>query len=339
MNETIHNNGFEAEQSNNYKKEGDMFIKKLKDNVMYSYEFFYDTDETDAKGKKKKKACQIAPLRSKMIYDLCREYHIEINPEDFSTILYSALWDNGSWAILDSFEGRSSFFTWLKKVAKNIVVEWLEQEGLIDHAGSRTVGNTRLALLSKSPIECKMVIDNMMSGSKYHKLLIAIYVDRLPKERIMEEQEMSDAEYENAKKIGEKILKDTLLRSVDYCEEDVLRDKTKHVITVSAEFVADLADWCKTKTERSPLADVFGVNLSDEEIRVKTVEFLYDFSAKLGWSEQDRYIWRRRFIINADPVGLAQEIGRSRGWLDTRYSRLNKKFEKAIRKWWSSHAA
>ena len=143
---------------------------------------------------------------------------------------------------------------------------------------------------------------------------------------------------EAAKKAGENMLKDTLLRSVEFSEENILRDKTKHVVTVSSEFVTDLSEWCKAKTGVNPLADVFGTNLTDEEVREKTVAFLYDFSAKLKWSDRDRYIWCRRFIINADPEGLAEEVGHDRAWLDTRYSRLNAKFKKAIKEWWRSHA-
>lgn len=359
MNEQTYNYGFEAEQpKNNYKAEGDEFIKNLKNSSAYCRQFFFDTEATDEKDKKK--ACQIAPLRSKMIYDLKRDFGVKVNPEDFSTILYQTLWADGSFAPLDSYLGSSSFFAWLRKVARNAVVEWLMDEHLIDDMRSRTVGNTRLAMRSQSPSKCQMIIDDLMVGSKYHRLLIAIYVDRLPVEQIMKQLHMKDSsEYEAAKKAGENKLKDALLRSVEFSEEDVLRDKTKHVVTVSSEFVADLSEWIKSKTGVNPLSDVFGTDLTDEEVRVKTVEFLYDFSAKL-WPEEidkadekdeqkrkekekknkrDRYIWCERFIKNTSPVEVAHKVEHDRGWLDTRYSRLNEKFEKAIKKWWLSHAA
>lgn len=340
METTTCNYGFEAEQpKNNYKAEGDEFINNLKNSSAYCRQFFFDTEVTGEKGKTKKKPCQIAALRSKMIYDLKKDFDVDVNPEDFSTVVFLAVWADGTFSTLNSYQGRCSFFAWLKKVARNAVMEWLAEEHQIDFVRSRTVGNTRLALLSQAPSKCKMVIDELMTGSKYHGLLTAIYVDRIPEEKIMKRLHIKDTEeFEAAKKTGENMLKDTLLRSVEFSEENILRDKTKHVVMVSSEFVADLSDWCKVKTGVNPLSDVFGTNLTDEEVREKTVAFLYDFSAKLKWSDRDRYIWCRRFIINADPEDLADEVGHDRAWLDTRYSRLNAKFKKAIKEWWKSHA-
>ena len=338
MNEMTYNSN-EMTQPQNFKAEGDEIIKNLKNSSAYCRQFFFDTEVKDEKGKKKKKPCQIASLRSKMIYDLKKDFDVDVKPDDFSTVVCQAVWADGTFSTLNSYQGRSSFFAWLKKVARNAVMEWLAEEGQIDFVRSRTVGNTRLALLSQAPSKCKMVIDGLMTGSKYHRLLTAIYVDRVPEEKIMKHLHIKDtAEFEAAKKAGENMLKDALLRSVEFSEENILRDKTKHVVKVSSEFVADLSDWCKAKTGVNPLSDVFGTNLTDEEVREKTVAFLYDFSAKLKWSDLDRYIWQRRFIINADPEGLAHEVGHDRAWLDTRYSRLNAKFKKAIKEWWRSHA-
>ena len=339
METTTCNYGFEAEQpKNNYKAEGDEFINNLKNSSAYCRQFFFDTEVTDEKGKTKK-PCQIAALRSKMIYDLKKDFDVDVKPDDFSTVVYQAVWADGTFSTLNSYQGRSSFFAWLKKVARNAVMEWLTEEGQIDFVRSRTVGNTRLALLSQAPSKCKMVIDELMTGSKYHGLLTAIYVDRIPEEKIIKRLNIKDTEeFEAAKKAGENMLKDALLRSVEFSEENILRDKTKHVVMVSSEFVADLSDWCKAKTGVNPLSEVFGTNLTNEEVREKTVAFLYAFSAKLKWSDRDRYIWCRRFIINADPEGLAHEVGHDRAWLDTRYSRLNAKFKKAIKEWWKSHA-
>ena len=377
MNTMTCNSSSEMNQNSLFKVEGDEIIKNLTDKengAKYSHQFFFDTMVTDDKGKTKKKLCQIAPLRSKMIYDLRKDYDVEIRPEDFSTILYYTLWAEGTWSPLDSFSGHSSFYAWLRKVAKNAIMEWLVDEHLIDYVRSRTVGNTRLALLSQSPSKCKMVLDDLMVGSKYYGLLTAIYVDRLPEENIMKKLHIKDSnEFTAAKKAGENKLKDAILRSVEYSEDDILRDKTKNTVMVSSEFVADLSVWVKSKTGVNPLSDVFGTDLPDDEVREKTVEFLYDFSATL-WSEKvgeeivvnetdddktrekkekliekkkekeetnkrDCYIWRRRFIQNVASEDVAMEVGRNRKWLDTRYSRLNVVFRKAIKQWWKSQVS
>ena len=324
-------NSYDSERLNNFENEADEIIDKLKEDEIFCHRFFYGTNP---------KGCNIARLRSKIISDIKEVYGIVVDAKTISETLYLTLWADGTWDALDTYSKKSTFFAWLRKVAKNAVMERLEDEHWITGNNARTVGNTRLKLLSKPKLMCKTIIDELMVGSKYHSLLTAIYVDRLTKEEIMKSQNMDEAKFEAAKKKAENKLKAALLQSpVEFYEEEVLRDKKGHVVTLSSEFAADMSEWCREKTGVNPFADVFGIGLSDEEIREKTVEFLYDFTAKLDWTDRDRYIWQRRFIINADPESLAWEFGRTRGWLDTRYSRLNEKFEIAIRKWWKSRVS
>ena len=117
-----------------------------------------------------------------------------------------------------------------------------------------------------------------------------------------------------------------------------MRDKTPRNVEVSEEFIKEFVKWQERKNDASPLADVFGINLDKEEINDKVVNFLYRFSEKLQWSDEDKLIWRLRFIENTAPVEVAVRCGRARAWLDTRYSRLNKKFNTAIREWWKNNA-
>lgn len=339
MIEMTYNNEFEnGDQPKDYKAEGDAFVKNLKDSSAYCRQFFFDTEVIDEKGKLKKKPCQIASLRSKLVFDLKRDYGVDVKPDDVSTILYKTLWSNGSWTALNSYEGKSSFFAWLRKVAKNAVVETLEQEGQIKDVGSKTMGNTRLALLSQAPAKCKVVIDDMLKEGKYHGLLTAVYVDRLPQEKILKKMGIDEMEFETTKTKAENMLKDALLRSVEFSEEDILRSKKNQTVLVSSEFMADAVQCYQDKVDANVFSDVFGTGLSDEEVRVKAVEFLYGFSSKLGWSDCDRYIWCRRFIENVAPEDVAMEVDRDRAWLDTRYSRLNAKFKKAVKEWWKAHS-
>ena len=323
-------NSFDPERLENFEYEAEYIIKKLKEDAKFRQRFLYGTDP---------KKCNMARLRSKIIKDIKDNYHVIISDDTFNEIVYLVLWAGGTWKTLETYSKQCTFFAWLRRVAKNAVMERLENEHWITDGKGRTVGNTRLAMLSQSEGKCKLVIDALMIGTKYYDLLTAIYVDRLSPEAIMTMFEMNENEYDTAKKKAEYKLKDALLRSDYHFESDVLHDKSSRIVTVSSEFVADMAEWCKAKTGVNPLSDVFGTDLSDEEVRQKTVEFLYDFSAMLKWSDEDRYIWRMRFVENMAPVEVAKEVGHSRGWLDTRYSRLNKKFDKAIKKWWNSHAS
>ena len=329
MNEQTYNS-FAPERLSNFENEADYIMDGLKNDAKFRQRFIYGTDP---------KKCNMARLRSKIIKDIKDNYQVIVSDETFNEIVYIALWAGGSWKTLDTYSKQCTFFAWLRRVAKNAVMERLEDEHWITEGRARTVGNTRLTMLSQSEAKCQLVIDELMAGTKFYDLLVHIYVDRLPQNDIIKKMNMKEEEYESVKKKAENKLKDALLRSAYHFEADVLHDKSARVVTVSSEFVADMAEWCKAKTGVNPLSDVFGTNLTDEEVRVKTVEFLYDFSAKLKWSDEDRYIWRQRFVENTTPVQVAKEVGRSRGWLDTRYSRLNKKFDEAIKKWWYSHAS
>ena len=322
-------NSFAPERLSNFENEADVIIGKLKNDSMFLRNFLSGKDP---------KKCNIARLRLKIIKDIKDQYHVIVDDETFNEVVFLALWNNGTWKTLDTYNKQATFFAWLRRVARNAVMERLEEEHWIPEKCARTVGNTRLTMLSQTADECKMVLDELLLGTKYYDVLNYIYVERLPKDVILKKVGMDENEYETFKKKAENKLKDALLRSDYYFEADVLRDKSARVVTVSSEFVADLAEWCKAKTGVNPLSDVFGTNLTDGEVKEKAVEFLCDFSAKLGWSEEDRYIWRKRFVEKAAPVDVAKKIGRSRAWLDTRFSRLNRRFEKAVRIWWKSHA-
>ena len=261
-------------------------------------------------------------------------YNVEISEDTYSTIVYEALWANGTWAPLDTYDKQSTFFAWLRRVARNAVMERLEEEHIIPENRIRTAGNTRLTMLSQSEEKCKLVIDELMAHTKYYDLLTAVYVDRLKKNEIMEKLNFTEDDYTKQKKQGESKLKDAILRSAYCFEEDILHDKNASIITVSSEFVMDMAEWYKERTNENPFSDVLGLQLTDNEVKDKIVNFIYDFSAKLKWTDEERQLWRLRFVEKVPPVKLAEEMGVDRHWVDQHYSRINKKFKKAFKKWW-----
>ena len=318
-------NGYDVERFNNYESEGDDIRNLLKTDSGFCQRFFF--------GKELKK-CNIARFRNKHISELAQTYHVEISEDTYSTIVYETLWTNGTWAPLDTYDKQSTFFAWLRKVARNAVMERLEDEHIIPENRLRTAGNTRLTMLSQSEAKCKVVIDELMAHTKYYDLLTAVYVDRLKKNEIMEKLNMTAEDYDKQKKQGERKLKDAILRSAHCFEEDVLHDKNASVITVSSEFVLDMAEWYKERTSENPFSDVLGLQLTDDEVKDKIVNFIYDFSAKLKWTDEERTLWRQRFVEKVPPVKIAEELGVDRHWVDQHYSRINKKFKAAFKKWW-----
>lgn len=322
-------NSYAPERLTNFEEDANYIMEKLQKDEIFCQHFFFDTDS---------KKCNITRLRRKILNELRDVYHVIIEEYEFNTIVYETLiGDRGDWAPLKTYDKRCTFFAWLRKVAHNAVFQRLEKEHVIPEFRYRSVSNTRLAMLSQPVDTCEEVLNEMMLGSEYYPILHAIYVERKSADMIMRELNLNEKTFLAMKHKAESKLKDNLLRSVCFYEEDVLRNKSSNIIRVSSEFVADIAEWCKSKSEYNPLSDVWGVNLSDEEIKERTVAFLYEFSDKLDWKDEDRYVWRKRFLENASPIHLAEQLNRTRGWVDTRYSRLNEKFNQAIKEWWKNN--
>ena len=82
----------------------------------------------------------------------------------------------------------------------------------------------------------------------------------------------------------------------------------------------------------------WGVDLNHEDLQKKVVDFLYTIPQKLKWTEEERIVWTLRFIEDTAPIEVAERIGRKRSWVDTKYSRLNARFNKAVKDWWSKNA-
>ena len=83
---------------------------------------------------------------------------------------------------------------------------------------------------------------------------------------------------------------------------------------------------------------MLGVDLNHEDLQKKVVDFLYTIPQKLKWTEEERIVWTLRFIEDTAPIEVAERIGRKRSWVDTKYSRLNVRFNKTVKEWWAENA-
>ncbi len=305
----------------------DEIINKLKSgDKEYIRLFFYENN------------CRIRGLRSKIIGEIRRTYNVDVSKEEFGNILYTHLWDNGTWGVLDSYSGKGSFFKWLEKLAWHEVMKVLEDMGCIKASRARTPGNTRLVGKSVGAARWEVMLADMMPNGLHKDMLTAVYVDRKSEARMMRELSLGADRLRDIIKKAETRLKDVLIRNDNPYAEEFLRDKSPRIVEVEEEYAADGAKSILEDMEKSPLSDVLGVNLGRYERDRNVVDFLYWFSGKMKWSDEDRLIWTQRFIENVSPLDVAKRLGRERSWLDTRYSRLNKHFGEAIRKWWKNNA-
>ena len=311
-------------------EESDEIISRLKSNdQLFAQKFFYGTNPY---------GCNISRFRSKILSNIKQTYKVDVSVEEFGDILYSFLWNNGTWNILDKYSRKSSFFCWLAEVAQHELIRYLEEMKIINVNRERTVGNTRLLGMSVAPEMWEFIINDMMPNGLYKDVLYATLVERKD-EKIMVKKFGLDAEdLHKMQKKAEADLKDRLIRSDSNYEELVLRDKSSRNVEVSEEFTKEFFQWQEWKNESNPLADVLGVDLDKKELQEKVVEFLYTIPEKLKWTEEERIVWTLRFIEDTAPAEVAERVGRKRSWVDTKYSRLNVRFNKAIKEWWIKNA-
>lgn len=311
-------------------EESDEIISRLKSNdQLFAQKFFYGTNPY---------GCNISRFRSKILSNIKQTYKVDVPIEEFGDILYTFLWNNGTWSVLDKYSRKSSFFCWLAEVAQHELIRYLEEMKIINVNRERTAGNTRLLGMSVAPEMWEYIINDMMPNGLYKDVLYATLVERKD-EKIMVKKFGLDAEdLHKMQKKAEADLKDRLIRSDSNYEELVLRDKSSRNVEVSEEFTKEFFQWQEWKNETNPLADVLGVDLDKKELQEKVVEFLYAIPEKLKWTEEERIVWTLRFIEDTAPAEVADRVGRKRSWVDTKYSRLNVRFNKAIKDWWIKNA-
>ena len=311
-------------------EESEEIINRLKSgDQLFVQKFFYSTNTN---------GCNISRFRSKILANIKQTYKIEVSVEEFGDILYTFLWNEGTWSILDKYSRKSSFFCWLSEVAQHELIRYLEDMKLINVTRGRTAGNTRLLGLSIAPEMWEYILNDTMPNGLYKDVLFSTLVERNTEEKMMKSFCLKKEDLHRLQKKAEADLKDRLIRSDRGYEELVLRDKPPRVIEVSEEFAKDFCVWQEGKSNANPLADVLGVDLNHEDLQKKVVDFLYTIPQKLKWTEEERIVWTLRFIEDTAPIEVAERIGRKRSWVDTKYSRLNVRFNKAVKEWWAENA-
>lgn len=311
-------------------EESDEIISRLKSNdQLFAQKFFYGTNPY---------GCNISRFRSKILSNIKQTYKVDVPIEEFGDILYTFLWNNGTWSVLDKYSRKSSFFCWLAEVAQHELIRYLEEMKIINVNRERTAGNTRLLGMSVAPEMWEYIINDMMPNGLYKDVLYSTLVERKDEKILMKKFGLDAEDLRKMQKKAEADLKDRLIRSDSSYEELVLRNKSSRNVEVSEEFTKEFFQWQEWKNETNPLADVLGVDLDKKELQEKVVEFLYAIPEKLKWTEEERIVWTLRFIEDTAPAEVAERVGRKRSWVDTKYSRLNVRFNKAIKEWWIKNA-
>lgn len=326
--ESIYETVYTLMTEKDYKSDAVRIVENIKNDEAFASNFLYGTSLVPGKS--------IARLRSRIINQVRKSYGVVVDPADFSTILYEHLYAEGSWKILNSYNYRSTFFQWLGTVASHCIMAYLEENGYIKVSRARTPGNTRLVLKKMTPDYCHIVIEDMVKIGLMRDMLLAVYVDRLDQETIQKRFGMDEEMYKLTLRASEKTLKTALLNN-EHPYDDVLVDKGARKIMLSSDFLTIIGQTNAAYSEDSPLREVLGVTPDDAEFETKVIDFLYNFTNNLDWSDEDKYVWRSRFINKTKSREIAENLlGRDEHWVNTRYNRLKKVFIPAIREWWTN---
>lgn len=325
--ESIYETVYTLMTEKDYKSDAVRIVENIKNDEAFASNFLYGTSLVPGKS--------IARLRSRIINQVRMSYGVVVDPLDFNTILYEHLHSEGSWKVLNSYNYRSTFFQWLGTVASHCIMAYLEENGYIKISRARTPSNTRLVLKKMTPDYCHIVIEDMVKIGPMRDMLLAVYVDRLDQETIQKRFGMDEEMYKLTLRASEKTLKTALLNT-EHPYDDILVDKGARKIMLSSDFLTTIGQINAAYSEDSPLREVLGVSPDDAEFESKVIDFLYNFTNNLDWSDEDKYVWQSRYIKNIKPDDVAANLPkRSRPWVDTRFSRLNRLFKEAIREWWA----
>ena len=120
-------------------------IRKIKSDPKFAADFFYET---------------IKPMVRTIARKLCNCYKEDIDPTDICTALYIALWDNGTWNRLDSYDYKGYFFSWLSLIATHEAFRHFDKLGY-RRFRAITTGNTRIRLL-RQPLEVRKDVVNLV---------------------------------------------------------------------------------------------------------------------------------------------------------------------------------
>lgn len=261
-----------------------------------------------------------------------RSFGLDITPEDVSSITYVACWEN-EWARLLSYKGDTTPHAWVAKIASQVTYKYLVDERYIDTVSGTKTSDYRLTVRSIPDEYLRKAIVDMVYVPEQHKALELHYVHKVPEKELFEAFG-SATKAREALSNGEKTLIEQLLNTENPYAEMALSLKKAINPEVKWQVWHDRMDndgVCDNKRElRELLAALTGEEDWDENVR----RFILSFIDALGWNEREKDVWCRRFFSNTPSAELAQVYNVRSSWVDNVYSRLNKKFNIAIRAWW-----
>lgn len=305
--------------------EGEYIKNKLTSNdTRFAKDFFYGTNPQKA---------NISRLRSRLKNEFYSSYGLTISDKEISTIIYSSIWEEGTWKGLKTFQNTGSIFSWIETKARHELMAELRKQKRIPWEKKRTVGNTRLSKRKLTEEMTNFILEVETLPADTSQIIRDLYVYKKSPQEIMRQSAWSKEEYDKKVKDATTTFKKTLLHSpVDY--HDILKDKSARNNQVSLDEAMQNGCQASFKENLCALVDIFGVSLTDEEIQSKALETIHHIASTVKCTERDRYVWESRYFEDKSPIVLSKELNMRRSNVDNIYLRMNKKFQETAKEWY-----
>lgn len=305
--------------------EGEYIKNKLTSNdTRFAKDFFYGTNPQKA---------NISRLRSRLKNEFYTSYGLTISDKEISTIIYSSIWEEGTWKGLKTFQNTGSIFSWIETKGRHELTAELREQQRIPWERKRTAGNTRLSKRKLTEEMANLILQEETLPSDISQIIRDLYVNKKSPQEIMSQWAWNQEEYDKKVKNATTTLKETLLQSPrDY--HDILKDKTASNSQISLDEAMQNGCQASFKENQCALVDIFGVSLTDEEIQSKAMETIHHIASTVECTERDRYVWESRYFEDKSPIALSKELNMRRSNVDNIYLRMNKKFQEAVKEWY-----
>lgn len=316
----------------NFEAEACEIIEGLKSSDKYAEDFFYK---------------KISPITNKLYRTLSSCYKEYIDPAEIPAQLYLHMWSGGTWKPLDSYQFRSSFYSWFSVVATNEMFRYFDS--LKYHRTRKAKpGNTRLCLLRK-PHAIRQAVVELVHIAPLNEFLRLKYVEKRKASEIMMIMGLDSTGLKEITSTSENLLKEILLSTDSEYASVVLSFKNipqqvgeKALRNVPAESMDEvLADF------RSIMHDYLGINSKSPDYDQQVENFIVKhsdhikptnrFKNQAKFAEQELKsamhfdIFIRRFVYNDKPEAIAKMYDIRRADVDRVRLRYERRFVEYLR--------
>ena len=292
-------------------------IRKIKSDFRYAADFFFET---------------IKPMVRTIARKLCDCYKEDIDPLDICNTLYIALWDNGTWKRLDSYDYKGYFFSWLRRIAKH------EAFRHFDNLGYRrfraiTAGNTRIRLL-RQPLEVRKDVVNLVEDKESYRYLKLRCIDKKSVAEIAKKFKLNDEGIKKAKRVAERSLKEALINSKSEYIDIVLRRTDNPCQYEDPDKAANIASkengYDNLPTVMHILREKYGISDQYPDFDARLEGFIRKNAKGMGIRGKKIDIFIDRFVYDKKPVKIAEKFSVERTYVDNVKSNGTRRFKNYV---------